>query len=62
MVNSRSIAPIARVAMIGSSNNMKWFGRKQKEETAKSSDLPAKDEEVTDQEAEQKSWFSRRCL
>ena len=38
---------------------MKWFGRKQKEETEESSDLPAKDEAVTDQEAEQKSWFSR---
>lgn len=38
---------------------MKWFGRKQKEETPQSSDLTAKDDAVNDQEADQKSWFGR---
>lgn len=38
---------------------MKWFGRKQKEETQESSDLTVKDEAVTSEEAEQTSWFVR---
>ena len=38
---------------------MKWFGRKQKEETQESSDLTANDEAVKDQESEQTSWFGR---
>lgn len=38
---------------------MKWFGRKQKEETQESSDLTVKDEAVTSEEAEQTSWFGR---
>ena len=59
MVNSHSIAPITCAATIGSSNNMKWFGRKQKEETQESSDLTAKDEAVKDRESEQTSWFGR---